>query len=155
MNHTDFFYFGAFILLPNPHTILLPSSDEDSDCAGETTMCLFYKCSNEFGLMDNNCVCRTGGDCDSGRCEGSFPFPMCQAKLADGGSCNENSDCKSGLCGWSFVCAKATNTNKFLNVLFWVLVVAAVLAILYGVYYCFCKRGRDGYTAVPESDVNK
>jgi hypothetical protein len=45
--------------------------DEDSDCAGQDGKCLLFKCcSNEQGLMNNNCFCRVGSDCDSGRCEG-------------------------------------------------------------------------------------
>jgi hypothetical protein len=123
----------VFLLTLSHHPVFHQFLDEDSDCAGETTMCLFYKCSNEFGLMDNNCVCRTGSDCSSGRCEGNFPYAMCQARLADGGSCNENSDCKSGLCSWEFVCARATNTNKFLNALFWIVIALFLLAMLYSV----------------------
>jgi hypothetical protein len=128
--------------------------DEDSDCAGETTMCLFYKCSNELGLMDNNCVCRTGNDCDSGRCEGTLPYPTCQAKLADGGSCNEGSDCISEFCSWGYVCEKATTTNEFIRGLIWFLIVVAGLGILYGLYRLCFGNGREGYTEVPADDNN-
>jgi hypothetical protein len=78
--------------------------DEDSDCDGDDSMCLFFLCSNEFGKMDNNCFCRIGSDCDSGRCEGWSFSPMCEARLANGASCNEHSDCISDYCSWSFVC---------------------------------------------------
>lgn len=117
-------------------------------------MCLLYKCSNEFGLMDNNCICRTGDDCDSGRCEGTFPRPMCQAKLADGGSCNEGSDCISGLCSWSFTCEKATTVNKLVGGLVWFLIVVAALAVIYGLYLCFCRKGKNGYTEISSAEHN-
>lgn len=131
--------------------------DEDSDCTGETTMCLFYKCSNEFGFMDNNCVCRTGYDCDSGRCEGTFPFPMCQARLAIGGSCNENSDCLSNFCSWKFVCDKAENKIKAMGIFYWILIVLACLGALYGLYRMakyFLGSNRNGYTEVVGNENN-
>jgi hypothetical protein len=129
-----------------------PVKDEDSDCEGDTTMCLFYKCSNEFGLMDNDCVCRTGQDCDSGRCEGVIPYPMCQARLANGGSCDEDSDCISNFCSWNFVCEKLEKGNVFIDWLIWSLIVIAGLGILYGLYRLCCGKGRDGYTEVSGDD---
>ncbi len=66
-----------------------------------------YVCmgSTSIGSSPNyNRICTTGSNgkqcfnnddlqCDSGRCDAT-----CQAKLADGGSCNEASDCSSGTC---------------------------------------------------------
>uniref|UniRef100_A0A7S1UZX3 Fungal lipase-type domain-containing protein n=2 Tax=Grammatophora oceanica TaxID=210454 RepID=A0A7S1UZX3_9STRA len=76
--------------------------DEDSDCTG--SKCLLFKCSAQnSSLMSDNCICRTGEDCESGRCEGLAP-PQCEAQLAVGGSCNENSDCLSDFCSWGFIC---------------------------------------------------
>ncbi|KAG7344415.1 lipase class 3 [Nitzschia inconspicua] len=122
--------------------------DHDSDCAGASTVCLNYKCSNEFGLMDNHCFCRTGKECDSGRCEGTFPYPMCQAKLADGGTCVKGSDCISGFCGWSYVCEKTTATERGYRAFTWFLIAVAEVAILYWLYRLFSGGGRDGYTEV-------
>jgi hypothetical protein len=123
--------------------------DEDSDCAGDDTMCLFYLCSNEFGKMDNNCVCRTGGDCESGRCEGYSLSPTCEARLADGGSCDEHSDCISHYCSWNFVCEAPEGQNKLVSGLIWTTIVLGVAGLGYAAYYCFWKRGKDGYTEVP------
>jgi hypothetical protein len=123
--------------------------DEDSDCAGDTTMCLFYLCSNEFGKMDNNCICRKGSDCDSGRCEGYDLTPVCEARLADGGSCNENSDCKSDYCSWSYICEAAEKKSKVKNGLIWTAIGLACVGVVYAVYYFCCKKGKDGYTEVP------
>jgi hypothetical protein len=117
-------------------------------------VCLSYKCSNEFGLMDNSCVCRTGLDCDSGRCEGTVPYPVCQARLANGGSCNEDSDCISNFCSRSFVCEKTEKENKFVNRLIWSLIVVAGLGILYGLSRSSCRIGREGYTEVSGDDNN-
>jgi hypothetical protein len=75
--------------------------NEDSDCAGNN--CLLYRCSNENGLMDNNCRSKWDNDCDSERCEGMFP-PVCKAQLGGGSRCNENSDCHSDRCTWRFRC---------------------------------------------------
>jgi len=82
--------------------------DEDTDCAGDKGRCLFFVCSNEHGLMDNNCFCRVSQDCESGRCEGMASNRECEPQLSLGGACNENSDCKSKYCSWNFVCARAT-----------------------------------------------
>lgn len=126
------------------------SCDEDSDCDGDDSMCLFYLCSNPFGKMDNQCVCRTGHDCFSGRCEG-YTYPICEARLGNGGTCNENSDCKSNFCSWSYLCEAAEREKKVLGILIWVLIGLAICGVLYGIYFCFCKK-KSGYTEVPSSE---
>lgn len=132
--------------------------DEDSDCAGESTVCLLYYCSNELGKMDNNCICRTGGDCASGRCEGYNLNPVCEARLSDGGPCNENSDCKSDYCTWSFLCGVAAEGGgaKSFAWLLWLLIGLAclglALGVAYAVYHCFIKRGKEGYSEVPANE---
>jgi pimeloyl-ACP methyl ester carboxylesterase len=75
--------------------------NEDSDCAGKH--CLLFRCSGENGLMDDNCNCNFGSDCNSGRCEGLSP-PVCEAQLGIDSRCNEDSDCRSEYCSWRFRC---------------------------------------------------
>jgi hypothetical protein len=123
------------------------SCDEDSDCEGDDAMCLFYHCSNPFGKMDNQCICRTGGDCDSGRCEG-YSHPVCEARLGNGASCNENSDCKSNYCSWAYTCEAASRNNKTLNILIWIAIGVAASGLVYSVYSCCCKK-RSEYTQIP------
>eukprot|EP00429_Kryptoperidinium_foliaceum_P091483 CAMPEP_0176193272 /NCGR_PEP_ID=MMETSP0121_2-20121125/5400_1 /TAXON_ID=160619 /ORGANISM="Kryptoperidinium foliaceum, Strain CCMP 1326" /LENGTH=421 /DNA_ID=CAMNT_0017531983 /DNA_START=220 /DNA_END=1482 /DNA_ORIENTATION=+ len=71
--------------------------NEDSDCAG--ARCVGFRCSNDNGLMDDNCKCHWDEDCQSGRCE-LIETGECEAQLPVGASCNEDSDCKSGYCSW-------------------------------------------------------
>lgn len=76
--------------------------DEDSDC--ESDHCTWhFVCTNMEGLIDNECGCSVNSDCKSGRCEGWAP-PICEARLGDGATCNEDSDCLSNDCSWSFRC---------------------------------------------------
>ena len=84
--------------------------DEDSDCAGG--QCLFFRCSNGHGQMDDECNCFRNEDCASGRCEGLAP-PTCRATLGEGAHCNEDSDCKSGDCSWLFLCEESENMHVF------------------------------------------
>lgn len=124
--------------------------DEDTDCAGNGK-CLLYHCSNEEGLMDNNCICLSGKNCDSGRCEG-VANPQCQARLSLGGSCNEDSDCKSDYCSWKYVCEDPTKVSGSGGVGTWILL--SVLSAI-GIYfvYKFVKERRSGYEEVPSIDV--
>ena len=43
-------------------------------------------------------ACTLGEQCCSGRCEGYWPFRMCELKLARGQECDENNDCQSHYC---------------------------------------------------------
>jgi hypothetical protein len=137
--------------------------DEDSDCAGDGS-CLFFLCSKENGLMDNNCFCRFGSDCDSGRCEG-YTSPQCEAQLGVGGSCNEDSDCKSNYCSWSFVCEDVTAKSMHSLVvpeeqegggiggMTWFLL-ALIAAV--GIYltHKFIKERRAGYDELPTATMD-
>jgi hypothetical protein len=87
------------------------SCDENSDCAGGT--CRLWKCSgSNNGLMDDNCVCTVGSDCDSGRCEG-FALPICEAKVPIGAYCDESTDCLSEYCSWGFKCEPQLEEGSF------------------------------------------
>ena len=123
--------------------------DEDSDCAGRDSQCLFFKCSNEKGLMDDNCFCRAGSDCDSGRCEG-FTHPQCEAPLALGGTCNEHSDCMSDYCAWSFVCEIPKDSKSGFGIMSWIL---SGLTVAVGVFltFKFIEQRRTGYLEVPSA----
>ena len=134
--------------------------DEDSDCAGQDGKCLFFKCTNKQGLMDNNCFCRFGSDCDSGRCEG-VTNPQCEAPLALGGSCNEDSDCLSDNCAWSFRCemkkggwwGSAGPGNPSSNGAPW-----SNFSIIVGLvgaagFILFVKQRRAGYLEVPSGSM--
>ena len=125
--------------------------DEDSDCNGQDSKCLFFKCSNEQGFMDNNCFCRVGSDCDSGRCEG-YTKPQCEARLALGGTCNEHSDCLSDYCAWSYVCENPEDLKSGLGVMSWILIGLVVAAGLF-LTFKFVKQRRAGYTEVLSMDV--
>lgn len=105
--------------------------DEDSDCAGDKGRCLFFTCSNEQGLMDNNCFCRVSQDCDSGRCEGLISSRECEPRLSLGGSCNENSDCKSKYCSWNFICARATKEKHILQKVIRGIIFSVTALVLY------------------------
>ena len=116
--------------------------DEDSDCAG-AGKCHLFRCSNELGLMDNNCICLDGSDCDSGRCEG-ITNPICEAKLGLGATCNEHSDCQSNYCGWSFVCEMPVDEKSKVGPFVWVLVGVVALAGLW-LTWKFYQQRHDGY----------
>lgn len=76
--------------------------DENADC--ESGICTWrFVCTNMEGLLDNECECNINSDCQSGRCEGWSP-PICEARLAEGAYCNEDSDCLSNDCSWRFRC---------------------------------------------------
>ena len=87
------------------HCVPKPSScqpcNKSSDCT--SGKCWLTKCSNNEGVMDDNCNCMWDSDCESGRCDGLAP-PLCHVQLGLGESCNESSDCESNYCSWSFVC---------------------------------------------------
>lgn len=125
--------------------------DEDSDCAG-AGKCTLFKCSNEKGLMDNNCICLSGADCDSGRCEG-FTNPQCEAQLSLGATCNEHSDCLSGYCGWDYICEMPGDEKNGIGPIAWVLIGLIAAAGLF-LTYKFCKQRRDGYSEVPSTTMD-
>ena len=70
------------------------------------------RCSGSNGLMDDNCVCTWDTDCDSGRCE-LIETGTCEAQLAVGARCNEDSDCKSNFCSWRFQCDELRPEGDF------------------------------------------
>lgn len=78
--------------------------DEDSDCSSGQCLLPMFKCAGDDGLMDDKCTCVRNSDCSSGRCEGIAP-PVCEARLGEGATCNEDSDCLSLECNWSFKCS--------------------------------------------------
>eukprot|EP00545_Synedropsis_sp_CCMP1620_P002744 CAMPEP_0119008414 /NCGR_PEP_ID=MMETSP1176-20130426/3675_1 /TAXON_ID=265551 /ORGANISM="Synedropsis recta cf, Strain CCMP1620" /LENGTH=483 /DNA_ID=CAMNT_0006960739 /DNA_START=67 /DNA_END=1518 /DNA_ORIENTATION=- len=131
--------------------------DEDNDCAGDGK-CLFFKCSKENGLMDNNCVCLIGSDCDSGRCEG-ISNPQCEAQLSLGGSCNEHSDCKSSYCSWNFICEDSSKSSATedggggLGGVTWALITVLAAGGIY-LTHKFIKQRRAGYDEVPTATID-
>ena len=150
--------------------------DEHSDC--ESGICSWkFKCTNQNGLMDDNCDCNFNHDCESGRCEG-FTQSICEAPLSAGSPCNENSDCVSGSCSWRYKCnaeptrwwwspspapettvtatsrsigipTEEEDSGSFPSIWVWILIAIGVLAVGLGLQACFQNRRRRGYEEIP------
>lgn len=111
------------------------SCDENSDCLYGTCGHSFL-CSGPGGLLDDGCTCVLNTDCTSGRCEG-VTERVCEARLALGGNCNENSDCISDFCSIAFRCGSgATRMRKWL-------IIASVAGVVC-IFFCWliCGKGQ-------------
>uniref|UniRef100_A0A7S2GZR6 Uncharacterized protein n=1 Tax=Helicotheca tamesis TaxID=374047 RepID=A0A7S2GZR6_9STRA len=109
--------------------------------------------------MDNECRCARNVDCDSGRCEGYLPNLVCEARLANGASCNENSDCSSDYCSWSFKCddapvagpATGTDGGSSMTTAIIIISIVGVFGIGLAAYFAWSKKAQ--YTEVPTDVV--
>lgn len=125
--------------------------DEDSDCTGGK--CTLFRCSGSNGLMDDECNCKSGKDCNSGRCEGIAP-PLCYPKNPEGAWCNEDTDCISEECSWKFTCVQAGGESDseskggFLKIGLVVLGSATLLAAFVFAFRYYLNLRR-GYEEIP------
>jgi hypothetical protein len=85
----------------------------DAECASGA--CVNLRCTQANGLLKDNCPCPSvDGDahCESGRCDPNDVEFVCQAKLATGEACDEDTDCETGICNNDAVCAETETTQQ-------------------------------------------